>query len=698
MALSIVPVLFSLLASRSLASAPVTDLVVHVVDKDGKPVAGVQVRLFSQAFDFKPDPLPDGRATSDEQGLARFADAEKRLTGDEHMRYSVRLGVPTAKDIEAELDPRKIAEASPTLVVPECGSVVLHVPLEGKGKAFLWRASTKEQESLCYGDAQVVEGLARFEHVGLGLELEYVVTGADLPTALSGKFVGPRSIGQAVEFTVPGLEAQPALLVRLVDETFTPISGVKLDYSISVSEGGGSSSWGGWIVPDSKGCARIWLVGEQARPGARQLGISAWSDPSAKQVFGASRIELDLPDEFASGQLDLGELMLAPPGSPQRFAREDDAALERRYEELLARMRKESYSRRDALELLLCEFVRRGGPRWERYLAAKLREIRDPANEALRGGAGELELLTALRRVQGKADPLAVVIEPESVLEATFPDTPVVAFTLKNVDVGAESFGVTEGGSYRSGRFARCNVLAVAPGGETLPPREWDSGMGGGMSSHETLASGDSMDGALPLGDYVTLAQPGATRVRIRYHDKEDIDSVADLRGRIVSTSEEFRVQIRPRRIELTQARLDELCGWIRAIDAQKTVVLISGHWHPGMGFSGAAVEPEDKLFRAGWEAVPALYAVLQDKGTEPERRAWVFGMLWNILGIENPNIGALGKLRWIGKWPTSTEDAPMNFGEFGDWSPTSIDPEAQDALAGLWAGWQGLIEVEIVR
>jgi hypothetical protein len=293
------------------------------------------------------------------------------------------------------------------------------------------------------------------------------------------------------------------------------------------------------------------------------------------------------------------------------------------------------------------------------------------------------------------------VIQPESVLEATFPDTPVVVFTLKNVDVGAESFGVTAGGSYRSGRFARCNVQALAPGGETLPPREWHTGMGGGMSNTETLAPGESLDGALALGDYVTLAQPGAYRVRIRYHDQDDIDSLADLRGRIVSTSEEFRVQIRPRRIEITQARLDELRGWIRAIDAQKTVPLVSGHWHPGMGFDGAAVEPEDELFRAGWEAVPALYAAMQDEATEPERRAWVFGMLWNILGIENPgdeeNVRALGKILWIGKWPTSAEDAPLNFGEFGDWSPTSIDPRAQDALAGQWARWQGLIEVKIV-
>jgi hypothetical protein len=705
MTLSIVPVLFSLLASHSAASVPVTDLVVHVVDKDGKAVIGVQVGLFSQAtFEGFPS-IPNGCAISDEQGLARFVEVEKRVTPGEHMRYFVRLGVPAAQDIDAELDPRKLAEASPTLVLPECGSVLLHVPLKEKGEARLRRAPTdeQEQESFWYGEeppaAQVVEGLARFEHVGLGIEIEYEVTGADLPTALTGKLHGPRSSGQAVEFTVPGLEGQPTLLVRLVDETFTPVSGVKLDYFITDSNGGDSSS--GWLVPDAKGCARIWLEGEQAEAGARQLEISAETDPRAKQEFGDSRIEIDLPDEFASGQLDLGELMLAPPGSPQRFAREDDATLERRYEELLARMRKDRSYRRDALELLLCEFVRRGGPHWERYVAAKLREIRDPANEGLRGGPRELEWLTALRRVQGKADPLALVIQPESVLEATFPDTPVVAFALKNVDVGAESFAVTEGGSYRSGRFARCNVLALAPGGETLPPREWGSGMGGGMSGRETLAPGESLDGALALGDYVTLAQPGAYRVRIRYHDQEDIDSVADLRGMIVSTSEEFRVQIRPRRIELTQARLDELCGWIRAIDAQKPVALVSGHWHPGMGFNGAAVDPEDKLFRAGWEAVPALYAAMQDKAAEPERRAWVFGMLWNILGMENPgdeeNFPALGKIQWIGKWPTSTEDAHQNFGEFGDWSPTGIDPRAQDVLAGRWAKRQGLIEVKIV-
>jgi len=703
MALSIVPVLLSL-----LPSAVATDLLVRVVDKDGKPVAGVQVALLGQpVFEgFTPPAHMHGAATSDEQGIARFVDAEKSVTPAERMKYLVRLGVPTAQDVVAEIDPRKLAESAPTLTLPDCGSVILRLPIEGKARANLRRApdDTDPLAGFGHGDelptVKVAGGLARFERVGLGIELEYEVESRELPALLTGKFRGPKTKGEVVEFRVPGLEALPGVLVTLVDENLAPIHGVEISYNISVSTKNSSSSRGGSVKPDEKGRARIPLVREQARPGVRLLSIYVPSSGDRKGYSYESPVELDLPDDFASGELDLGRVLLAPAGSPKRFLLDDDAALERRYEELLAKVRKDSTSRRESFELLLLEMVRRGGARWEAYVAAKLKETRDPANEELRWrGPGELEVLTALRRLQGKPDPLALVIQTESVLEATFPDTPTVVFAMKNVDT--ESFGVTDGGSYRSGRFARCNVLAVAPDGSTLPPREWGGGMAGGMSSTRTLAPGESMDGALPLGDYVALAQPGAYRVRLRYHDEDDIDSLADLRGRLFTSSEEFRAQIRPRRIELTQTRLDELRGWIQAIDAKKAIPLVSGHWHAGMTFTGAAKDPEDKLFRAGFEAVPALYAAMQDKATGPEHRAWVFGMLWNILGIENPgdhnHRAALGNIKWIGTWPTSTEEARQNFGEFGESSPMSIDSEAQDALADAWMSRKGLIEVKIV-
>src|SRR6185295_8307036 len=110
-------------------------------------------------------------------------------------------------------------------------------------------------------------------------------------------------------------------------------------------------------------------------------------------------------------------------------------------------------------------------------------------------------------------------------------------FEWKNVDAEGESFELTEGGSYRSGRFARCKVEAIGPDGRTLPPREWDSSTSGGMQSSGRLTSGQTWPGTLDLGQFVSFVEPGEYRVRIHYHDKEDIASIADLRGWIVSST-----------------------------------------------------------------------------------------------------------------------------------------------------------------
>lgn len=710
---AIVPLLFSLLPSRPALG---TDLLVQVADQNGKPVAGVQVALLGQAVfeGFHPPPMVHATATSDAQGIARFTDADKQVTPAEHMRFLVRLGVPAASDVEAEIDPKKLSEAAPRLTLPECGSVVLRLPIEGKARANLRRASGSadagDETQIRFGDepptVKASGGIAHFEHVGLGIELAYEVTSRDLPAPLSGRFRGPTSKGQVVEFRVPGLEALPGLLVTLVDENLAPVHGVDVSYNITVStttsSGSSSSSRGGTLRPDEKGSARIPLVPEQARPGVRVLTLYLPGAPGAKERSYDSPLEIDLPNDFASGELDLGRILLAPAGSPRRFLLFDDAALEKRYEALLERIRKDNSSRREALEQLLAEMVRRGGARWQSYVAAKLEELRAPESEELRWrGPGDVELLTALRRLQGKTDPLALVLQDTSLLDATFPDSPTADLLLQNVDSAGESIAVTNGGSYRSGRFARCSVEAYGPDGKRLAPREWHAAMGGGMSSERKMAPGESMDFALPLGDYVEFARTGEFRVRIHYHDNDDIDSATNLGGRILSSSPEFRVHVLPRKLELAQARLEGLRGLVRAIDTKKPVLLVSGHWHEGMGFQGEATQPEDKLFRAGWEAVPALKAALEDKATEPERRAWVFGMLWNILGLENPgtheHLAAMGTIRWSAKWPSSTEEARSNFGEFGEPQPVGIDTAKQDELTRVWFHRLTLFDVKIV-
>ncbi len=222
------------------------------------------------------------------------------------------------------------------------------------------------------------------------------------------------------------------------------------------------------------------------------------------------------------------------------------------------------------------------------------------------------------------------------------------------------------------------------------------------MFSCRKMVPGQAKPMSIALGAYARFDAPGTYRVRVHYHDKDLIDEVDDLAGRIVFSTEEFRVHVLPRRIELTQAQLEASAAWIREIDAKRPVPLVSTHWHERMRFVGEPQSPEDRLFRAGWTSVPALFAAIEDTKLEPERRAWVFGMLWNILGLENPTSGsrvaALGAIQWIGKWPTADVEEQLRFGEFGDFSPMEIDAEAQAELALQWLKWKKLLDIRVEK
>lgn len=710
MLISSLAFLLALAPSPALTREGPTELLVKVVDGSGKPCGDVPV-LVTMRVDLPEDverpevPLLTAR-TDRESGIARFADLSNVPAPNEHMRPIVRLCVPALDRVEEEFDPAKLPSVGITLVAPDLGSVLLRTPATRGGTIQIRRARQGESAlgSMWYGRAlpsvEIVDGAGRFEHVGLGIELEYRVRGEGLPAELRGTFAGPTRAGQVVEFDVPAQKVHAELVARLLDSELRPVGDTLVNWSVSIEQEGSSSSRGGLVRSDADGRVRMTLAEDQARSGSRTLLISAWSDAAAVERIGDGFVLLVIPEEFTSGSLDLGELIVAPYGSPARFVRMDDDALKRAFAapRITLRGGRESASPH---EEALVEMVRRGGAVWSEYVEMRMAAERAQATPFRGSAAGELEMLTALRRLQRKPDPLAVLLAPDAVLDVVSPDTPQVRFEVKNVDSGGLSFEVAQGGSYRSGRFARCSVEAIRADGTRLPPRAWGAGFGGGMYSTPRLEPGKSIGYAIVLGDYVELSMPGVYRVRIHYHDKEDIDYVHDLEGWIVSSSSEFFVRVLPRTIALAKTRHDEIRGWIRAIDATKPVMLVRSHWNEGLSFEGEAVTPEDKVFRAGWIAVPALFEAIEDPALERERRAWALGMLWNILGLDDPataqTVTALGRVEWMPKWPTSSGEATPRFGGTGTFSPVPIDPAAQDTLVERWRVRKGMFEVKLL-
>jgi hypothetical protein len=113
----------------------------------------------------------------------------------------------------------------------------------------------------------------------------------------------------------------------------------------------------------------------------------------------------------------------------------------------------------------------------------------------------------------------------------------------------------------------------------------------------------------------------------------------------------------------------------------------------------GEPAAPEDRLFRAGWDAVPALLRKLDDETSDPRRRAWILAMLWNLTGLHPPaadeHLGAVGSCLLLQRWPSSAggEGSEKPYGVRA--GPTV--PESQKKLVDLWRASAAWFDVEIV-
>jgi hypothetical protein len=181
------------------------------------------------------------------------------------------------------------------------------------------------------------------------------------------------------------------------------------------------------------------------------------------------------------------------------------------------------------------------------------------------GGPANAHVLTALRRAQGKPDPLEVQFEVVDGIgnvdgDAASQGAPItfpgIQITLVNVDEGPIS--VTRGGDYRSGRQTRYRVHLTDERGERIRDSNWPQfGMGGGISSFGPLPSGEKIEGHTPLDarSYVKSPPPGRYQLQVVYAEQE-IAGDPDLAGLIVWQSQPVKVQVTNRTPAAYQARL----------------------------------------------------------------------------------------------------------------------------------------------
>ena len=187
----------------------------------------------------------------------------------------------------------------------------------------------------------------------------------------------------------------------------------------------------------------------------------------------------------------------------------------------------------------------RGGRTWETFLNRKLEllnkklwKLSDDYDFTDSGNCYNLELLTALRRVQKKSDPLTIALDAKGPLETTPLSLPKLKATIKNVDSEKAAVALKDGGDYRSGRQARWRIVGANDKAAELPIREL-SGLiiGGGMYQETILKYGEFWETTLDVRSFVRIVLPGTYSFEVLYHDTSAIADPSDISGLIVARS-----------------------------------------------------------------------------------------------------------------------------------------------------------------
>ncbi|MFK7820842.1 MAG: hypothetical protein AB8G99_19165, partial [Planctomycetaceae bacterium] len=258
-----------------------------------------------------------------------------------------------------------------------------------------------------------------------------------------------------------------------------------------------------------------------------------------------------------------------------------------------------------------------------------------------REAAPRIELLTALRRLQGKPDPVHVVVTGLSrgSYPLQWPEMPTAHVSVRNIDTLQEPVRSQLGGNNRSGRAERFkiqvrNTRTGEVTQETLPPPSMFSG---GRLGGTTLEFGEGWHTSLPLADFVPQLQPGDYAVRVLYHDHQciaDHDSTEDL---ICCQSREYELIIEERTVRQTEEEAAAMATLLTQLDRSQHIRIVEG---PYGEWAHDFIPPESvlgQILTTGWKAVPALLDELENESQTLAERAHTLAILFSITGQVDP-------------------------------------------------------------
>ncbi|MGO9114239.1 MAG: hypothetical protein ACLP9L_33915 [Thermoguttaceae bacterium] len=372
-------------------------------------------------------------------------------------------------------------------------------------------------------------------------------------------------------------------------------------------------------------------------------------------------------------------------------------------------------------EPCLNEIVRRGGKTWEAFLSAKLETVNkkqiklgEDLDDTVPGSQYNLELLTALRRVQRKPNPLAIELDARGPLEATSLSLPRLKVKIKNVDCDKTTAGFRDSGDYRSGRQARWRIVARDRNGRELPTRKWPPPQGGNVIREEiggqyvegVLEFGKSWGTVLDAANFIKIPKPGTYSLEVLYHDTKTIAEESDVDGLIFFRSKPIVLVVRPLVIELTTQERKQAAELVSALNGAQRLKIVFGAYARSAQKFIPPNTPEGRLLNMGVTATPALIESLKDESLSDNKRAWIFSLLFSITGENDPrDFSAVGAYEYLntgwsiwGGFSGEGQSGGMAMPQEGFSSDREIDRTAQDKLIGEWKRWLKRVDVREIR
>ena len=226
--------------------------------------------------------------------------------------------------------------------------------------------------------------------------------------------------------------------------------------------------------------------------------------------------------------------------------------------------------------------------------------------------SNNLELLTALRRLQKQSDPLSISVALPRDLKADTRNLPTFSVSLKSDDFERTPVWVQLIPHFHGTlREAQWRFEVRDRTGNHLPirPNKDMFRSDGGFKSDGWLHFGQSLTTTLPMGDFIDIRKPGEYAVTIMYHPKLPIADETDPRGLdhlITFRSVAFRLTVEqgPKRvIKSSGADKERALSLVEKLPDEGVVKIVGGTYDADDYEFVPPETPAGELLIMGWRA-----------------------------------------------------------------------------------------------